>query len=102
MSSRPVVVVRGVLERLLELAAGDPQVGLADVVDREPGVRVRASRDARAVGLGQRGALLERERVVGHREVLDLGDERLQVRGASVPSLWWYQAVAAKVGSAST
>jgi hypothetical protein len=66
-----------VLQVLGELAARDAQIGLLDVVDREPGIFMQLLGDRGAFGVGQVGALLQGEGIVRGGELLDLVEEGL-------------------------
>ena len=65
---------------MLELAAVDAQVRALEVIDRKPGVRVQLLGDGVPARGFERVARAERERVLAHRELLDLGQQRLRSR----------------------
>ena len=69
-----------ILQVLLKFSAIDAQVRLLDISGRQAGVLVQLFDDGPTLVGGKGRAGLERDGVVVHGEVLDLGNERLQIR----------------------
>ena len=88
--------LRAVLERLLELAAGDAQVRLADVVDREARVLVELRGDVRRDRPpGSAAPCWSASAYSVIAKCSTSATSAFRSAGTSAPSLWWYQAVAA-------